>query len=259
MTTQESRIPLNPQASSPTHFTNPGTSNAADPFVKLSKHNADNEVRTTMDDATLEELKGIMQFYVQGIQERQGQFVRLYHGAISRDSSALESVKMWLDHLAEREPQGDPLEMAFLQLLLDFEAKGKRISELMGEVLRLGDNRVQGSKDDHYFGQRLTGVFREVEDWVYQTFNNAPDIQHLGQEAEYSCSEAAGDWWRELLEKEHILLFTRVVTMELVKNVLEPRLLGINHDYIRLILPAIEESFVKSIPGLPLLMFTEFI
>ncbi|RPB19952.1 hypothetical protein L211DRAFT_870946 [Terfezia boudieri ATCC MYA-4762] len=222
MTTKESNNPLNPQPSTV------------------------NEVRTTMVDATLGGLERLMHFHVQGIQERQERLVRLYDGVINRDSLVLENVQKWLDYLSAREPQDYLLEMTFLQLLLDFEAKEKRISELTGEVLRLGDNLVQGSKDDHYFAQRLTGVFRKVEDWVYQTFKNVPDIQRLGHEVENSCSEVAGDRWRELLEKEHILLFTSAVTMELVKNVLEPRLLGINHDYLKLILPAIEESFVKN-------------
>ena len=102
-------------------------------------------------------------------------------------------------------------------------------------------------------------MFRKVEDWVYSTFENAPGIgQHLGDEAEDYLSEVAGDGWRELLEKEHVLLFTSVVIMELVKNVLEPRLLGINHDYLKLISPAIEESLLKGIYELSLVVFPEF-
>jgi len=195
----------------------------------------------------------------QGIQHMHKQLVYLSETVKGRDSGALERVQNYLDDFVRRAPQGYPLEIAFLQLLLDAEAKEKRISELMGETLRLGDNRVEASKDDYYFAQMLTGVFRKVENWVYCTFENAPGIgQHLGDEAENSFFEVAGDRWREVLEKEHVLLFTRVVMMELVKNVLEPRLLGINNDYLKLIIPAIEESLLRSIHELPLLVFAEF-
>ena len=200
-----------------------------------------------------------LQRLTQGIQHTHAQLVHLYHSIKSRNSLAPETVKHYLGDIAEHTPQGDSLEMTFLQLLLDFGAKEKEVSELRGEILRLRHNRVEASKYDPSFAQRLSRVFRKVEDWVYLTFKHELRIgQHLGDEAEDSLSEVAGDGWRELLEKEHVLLFTSVVIMELVKNVLEPCLLGINHDYLELIRPAIEESLLKSIYELLLVVFAEF-
>lgn len=67
-----------------------------------------------------------LQWFTQGIYDMHMQLVDLYHGVKSRDSLAPETVKDYLDDFAERTPQGETLEMTFLQLLLDFEAKEKR-------------------------------------------------------------------------------------------------------------------------------------
>jgi len=178
--------------------------------------------------------------------------------ALSGDTSALQRVKQALDYLTEFLPQAYPWERTFLGLVLDSEAKQERISELTGEILRLSDNQVEASKDDYHFAKKLTGMFRAVGDWAYQTFEDAPTVgQQLDHEAEIAFSGVAGEGWRALLENDHVLLITSVVTSELVKNVLEPRLLqlGEDHDYLKLIIPAIEESLVKSMHELALLVF----
>jgi len=168
-----------------------------------------------------------------------------------RDLSAREIARNYLNDLTEYFPRNDYLlEKAFLELLLRLEEKEEEISDLTGKILGLSDNQVEASRDDHYFAKGLTGVFGAVEDWIDVTFEDAPAIgQQLGQEAEISFSNIAGDGWRELLEKDHVLLFTSMVTRDLVHSILEPHLLGMDHPYLKLIIPAIQESFLKGMDG----------
>lgn len=138
------------------------------------------------------------------------------------------------------------LEQENIHLKSALEGKEQILAEYRNDIVKLSNARPDSKRDDHYFEQNFSILFRSIDAWVlqyYLTLNpNLEDPTALHPLMQEFLTTTAGQEGLAILQHEPLFTTQAYVTAAIISRVLSPVLFGVQDDSFERLYKIIEPS-----------------
>ncbi|KAF8423929.1 hypothetical protein EV426DRAFT_642646 [Tirmania nivea] len=123
-----------------------------------------------------------------------------------------------------------------LQLTSALRVKEKILAEYRNDIVKLSNERPDSKRDDHYFEQNFSQLFRSIHNWVLQYYLTVnPKLEDIASihptiQEFLTATDPAGGGRLALLQTEPLYVIQAYIASQVTSHILKPVLLGLMGD-----------------------------